>query len=129
MKEHVFSLNDFNMPKVYDEKDANYILIIRLLLLDPGKYQSHPTMGIGLRTRYRFDGNKNDNILRLLQADIKEQMSKFLPQISYRNIELTLDNSNRLGIIIESDSGAYVIGYDSETQVAEAAASYVLDNL
>ena len=29
MKEHVFSLNDFNMPKVYDEKDANYILIIK----------------------------------------------------------------------------------------------------
>ena len=137
MKEHVFSLNDFNMPKVYDEKDANYILIIRLLLLDPGKYQSHPTMGIGLRTRYRFDGNKDDKYdlkpetidTGIFGINIKEQMSKFLPQISYRNIELTLDNSNRLGIIIESDSGAYVIGYDSETQVAEAAASYVLDNL
>ena len=130
MKEHVFSLNDFNMPKVYEEKDANYILIIRLLLLDPGKYQSHPTMGIGLSTKYRFGSNKNDNILQSLQADIKEQMSKFLPQVSYKNIELVLDNSNRLGIIIETDEGgAYVIGYDAETQGIEAAASYVLDNL
>lgn len=130
MKEHVLSLNDFNMPKVYEEKDANYILIIRLLLLDPGKYQSHPTMGIGLMTRYRFSNNTNNDILRDLQADIKEQMSKFLPQISYRNIELTLDGNNVLGIIIETDEGgAYVIGYNADTQEIEAAASYVLDNL
>lgn len=129
MKEHVFSLNDFNMPKVYDEKDANYILIIRLLLLDPGKYQSHPTMGIGLRTKYRFNNNSQDNILQVLQADIKEQMSKFLPQISYRNIGLTLDD-NVLGIIIETDEGgSYVIGYNTETQQADAAASYILDSL
>ena len=128
MKEHVFSLNDFNMPKVYDSKDANYILIIRLILLDPGKYPSHPTMGVGLRTKYRFNGN-NPNVLEPLKADIEKQMRAFLPQIAYSSIDLTLDD-NLLGIIINTTEGsAYVIGYDAETDEIEAAASYVLDNL
>jgi hypothetical protein len=129
MKEHVLSLNDFNMPKVYEESDANYILIIRLLLLDPGKYQTHPTMGVGLKTKFRFADSANGNILSDLQSCIKTQISKFLPEISYRDITLTLDD-NVLGIIIETnEGGSYVIGYDTETENIEAAASYVLDNL
>ena len=48
MKEHVLSLNDFNMPKVFNESDSAYVLIIRLLLLEPGKFQSHPEVDIVL---------------------------------------------------------------------------------
>ena len=57
MKEHVLSLNDFNMPKVFNESDSAYVLIIRLLLLKPGKFQSHPEMGVGIRRRYRFNND------------------------------------------------------------------------
>lgn len=129
MKEHVLSLNDFDMPKVYEAKDANYILIIRLLLLDPGKYQSHPEMGVGLRSKYRFNNNGDPNILAILQNDIKTQMSKYLPEISYKNIGLVLD-SNTLGILIETEEGGtYVLGYGIESQDIEAASTYVLSML
>ena len=33
MKEHVLSLNDFGMPKVFDADDAMYVMIIRILFL------------------------------------------------------------------------------------------------
>ena len=85
-------------------------------------------MGVGLRTKYRFNGN-NPNVLEPLKADIEKQMRAFLPQIAYNSIDLTLDD-NLLGIIINTtEGGAYVIGYDAETDEIEAAASYVLDNL
>ena len=61
MKEHVLSLNNFNMPKVYNGSDAEYILIVRLLLLEPGKIQTHPYMGVGIISRYRY--NNEDNFM------------------------------------------------------------------
>lgn len=49
MKEHVLSLNDFNMPKVFDASNSIYVLIVRIILLEPGTFQSHPEMGIGIK--------------------------------------------------------------------------------
>lgn len=126
MREHVLSLNDFKMPKVYEAVDTNYILIIRLLLLEPGKLQSHPLMGVGIKSRWR--NNNDENFLPNLQNEIKNQMATYLPTIPYTGISLNIINKI-LGIIIETDNGAYVIGYDSATEEMEAAASYVLDNL
>ena len=126
MREDLLSLNNFNMPKVLKDTDANYALIIRLLLLEPGKFQSHPSMGVGLRSRYRY--NNDENFLIHLQNDIKNQMSTYLPTISYRNIKLNISN-NILGIIIEANEGDYIIGYNGDSGEIEAAASYVLDNL
>lgn len=126
MREHVWSLNDFKMPKVYESADANYILIIRLLLLEPGKFQSHPLMGVGLKSKWR--NNNDENFLVSLQNEIKNQMSTYLPTIPYTDVSLNIINKV-LGIIIQTSNGAYVIGYDSVTEQVEAAASYVLDNL
>ena len=72
MKEHVLSLNNFGMPKVFNDNDSAYVLIIRLILLEPGKFQSHPDMGVGIRSRYRF--NNEENFLMNLQNDIKKQI-------------------------------------------------------
>lgn len=128
MQEHVLSLNNFNMPKVYDGSDANYILIVRLLLLEPGKYQSHPTMGIGLKSRYRY--NNDDNFLINLKNDIKKQITAYLPELITTDISLTIMENNVLGIVIRSnDNGAYVLAYDNENNKIDVAATYVLENL
>ena len=126
MKEHVLSLNDFNMPKVFNESDSAYVLIIRLLLLEPGKFQSHPDMGIGIRSRYRF--NNDENFLMNLQNDIKKQIDKYLPELSATEVTLTTNNQV-LGIIINTADGAYVVSYDTTTDVMQAAATHVLDEL
>ena len=87
MKEHVLSINDFNMPKVFDENDSNYVLLIRLILLEPGKFQSHPTMGIGIKSRYRF--NNNEDFMDSLRSDLRNQINKFLPWIVTTEITIT----------------------------------------
>ena len=122
MKEHVLSLNDFNMPKVFNESDSAYVLIIRLLLLEPGKFQSHPEMGVGIRSRYRFNNDVN------LQNDIKKQIDKYLPELSATDVTIT-SNNKVLGIIINTADGAYVVSYDTTTDVMQAAATHVLDEL
>ena len=126
MKEHVLSLNDFNMPKVFNENDSAYVLIIRLLLLEPGKFQSHPEMGVGIRSRYRF--NNDENFLMNLQNDIKKQIDKYLPELSATDVTIT-SNNKVLGIIINTADGAYVVSYDTTTDVMQAAATHVLDEL
>ena len=126
MKEHVLSLNDFNMTKVFNESDSAYVLIIRLLLLEPGKFQSHPEMGVGIRSRYRF--NNDENFLMNLQNDIKKQIDKYLPELSATDVTIT-SNNKVLGIIINTADGAYVVSYDTTTDVMQAAATHVLDEL
>ena len=126
MKENVLSLNNFGMPKVFNESDSAYVLIIRLLLLEPGKFQSHPEMGVGIRSRYRF--NNDENFLMNLQNDIKKQIDKYLPELSATDVTIT-SNNKVLGIIINTADGAYVVSYDTTTDVMQAAATHVLDEL
>lgn len=129
MQEHVLSINDFSMPKVYDGSDADYLLIVRLLLLEPGTFQSHPNMGVGLKSKYRF--NNDPALLQNLQTDIKNQINNYLPQLSTAEITVSLGEQHILGIIIDTGNGAYVLAYNGETDQIDIAnnATYVLDDL
>lgn len=126
MEAHVLSLNDFNMPKVFNASDSAYVHIIYLLLLEPGKIQSHPDMGVGIRSRYRH--NNDDNFLVDLKSDITNQVTTYLPWLTDISITLTCKNQI-LGIIIDTSTGTYVVAYDSYNDVMDAAATYVLDQL
>ena len=126
MEAHVLSLNDFNMPKVFNASDSAYVHIIQLILLEPGKYQSHPTMGVGIRSRYRH--NNEDNFLIDLKSDITNQIMTYVPELTDVTVSLT-HNNQILGIIIDTTTGTYVVAYNSVTDMMEAAATYVLDQL
>jgi hypothetical protein len=126
MEAHVLSLNDFNRPKVFDNSDAAYVYIIQLILLEPGKIQSHPKMGIGIRSRYRYVNE--DNFFENLKFDIKNQIETYLPELV--NVDITLThNDHVLGFIIDTSTGTYVVAYNSVTDTMEAAATYVLNQL
>ena len=126
MKAHVLSLNDFNMPRVFEASDSAYVHLIYIILLEPGKYQSHPDMGVGLRSKYRH--NNDDNFLTDLKSNIKNQVNRFLPELS--DVEVTLTHKNEiLGIIIDTSTGTYVLAYNSTNDTMDAAATYVLDEL
>lgn len=126
MEAHVLSLNDFNMPKVFNASDSAYMHIIQLLLLEPGKYQSHPNMGVGIRSKYRH--NNEDNFIMDLKSNITNQIMTYLPELTDITITLT-HNNHILGIIIDTTTGTYVVAYNSITDTMEAAATYVLDQL
>lgn len=126
MEAHVLSLNDFSRPKVFDKADAEYVNIVYLMLLNKGTYQSHPNMGLGIRERYRFDNN--ENLLNDLRNDIRNQLTQFLPTINVTNVETILKDKT-LGVIIYTISGVYVVAYDSDKDVIDVAADYILDDL
>ena len=46
--EFSFSVDDFENPKTYKDAEAIATLLVRLLILEPGTFQSHPDMGVGL---------------------------------------------------------------------------------
>ena len=126
MQAHVLSLNDFNMPRVFDASDSAYIHIIYIILLEPGKFQSHPKMGVGIRSKYRH--NNEDNFLIDLKSDITNQITNYLPELTDVTVSLT-HNDHVLGIIIDTTTGTYVVAYNSLTDTMDAAATYVLDQL
>lgn len=127
MESHLLSLNEFNRPKVLDEGNAAYMHIIHLILCTPGRYPSHPTMGVGLRERYR--DNNDENFLTQLQQEIKSQISQFLPELTEVEVSLSIRKGNILRIIINTASGTYAMAYNTTTETMKPATSYVLDDL
>ena len=88
--EYTFSIDDFGDPKVLKNGHAIATLLTRLLLLDPGTFQSHPKMGVGLVSKYRYS---LENQLNILRDDFRSQIEKYLPQYQGVQVEAYLENS------------------------------------
>jgi hypothetical protein len=115
--EYFLGINEFNRPTVWNDVNATYTLLIRLILLEPGTYPNHPKMGVGLVSRYRYA--KGDEILQL-QNDIEDQIATYLPQFTSIEVELTLTSTKDLFIQIVIDGIAYELIYRSEFETLEA---------
>lgn len=107
------SINDFNEPKEYVNAEAVMALFTRLLLLDPGTIQSHPEMGVGLVTRYRYS---LEGAEVTLQADIRQQINTYLPQFAGAEVIVRMvDHSFRIAITFSNYLFAFL--YDIEENV------------
>ena len=126
MQAHVLSLNDFNRPRVYKETDSAYIEIVRLILLEPGKYQSHPSMGVGIRSRFRH--NNDENFLANLQTEITNQITKYLPELTQVSVSVSMKETI-LGIVIDTATSTYALAYNTTDNTIDTGATYVLDDL
>ena len=115
--EYFLGTNEFNRPSVWTDVDATYVLLIRLILLEPGTYPNHPRMGVGLVSRYRYA--KSDE-LNNLKNDIQNQIATYLPQFSSIDVELTLTNTKDLYIQIIINGIAYELVYKPEYQTLDA---------
>lgn len=103
-QEHLLTTDEFNNPKVLNGREAISQLLIHLILLEPGTYASRPTMGVGLVSRYRY--NSKDSLEQLRQ-DIQDQVSIYLPEFGAVNVELSMDEEDRLIIDIEISGTIY----------------------
>lgn len=96
--EHSLSVNDFKEPRDYKDAQAIFVLIKRLILLNPGTYPNHPDMGVGL-IRYWRHSNMEDTTA--LQVKIREQIETYLPSLSLYDVSLNKKSNNELSIIIK----------------------------
>ena len=115
--EYFLGTNEFNRPSVWTDVDATYVLLIRLILLEPGTYPNHPRMGVGLVSRYRYAKAEE---LNNLKDDIRDQITTYLPQFSSIEVELTLTNTKDLYIQIIINGIAYELVYKPEYETLDA---------
>lgn len=120
------TLNDFNMPKVLEGTYSMYTNLIYLILLEPGKFQSHPTMGVGLKSRWRY--NNEEGFLFNLQREIQSQIERFLPSLTSVKVSLAIQDT-LLHITINTETAVYELTYNSSTDELNSPATYVLDEL
>lgn len=103
MKEYLLAINDFNLPKSLDGIETDIILIIRLLLLDPGTYQSHPNMGVGLVSKWRYSDAER---LSDLEEEIQKQITAYLPYLAAISVSVKYQKKY---IVIDIDTSSYVL--------------------
>ena len=111
-KEYFLSLDNFNRPAEVTGGEAVALLIARLIMLEPGSDPLHPTMGVGLVSKYRYS-----NKLEELKSDIKEQISTWLPDfVSDTDISLiiTPDKVLNVEIMLRSSGEIYKFSVNSE---------------
>lgn len=103
IKEYLMTTTKFSKPKVVKDRDAIYTLLVKLALLEPGTYESHPDMGLGLRSKYRYSYDANK-----IKTDYKKQIQTYLPMLT--NIEvLTEIKDHYLLIEVHIDDVNYPI--------------------
>lgn len=108
-REYLLSVDQFNQPQQVNDRTAVSLLLVRLILLQPGSDPLHPDMGVGIKN-YRYSVNQ----LEELQQRITDQISTYLPEYSYADIRLVPNRADLLcNIEITIDDTMYI--YDSTT--------------
>lgn len=107
-REYLFTTNVYNEPAKVEGKSAVALLLIRLILLEPGADPLHPEMGVGIR-KYRYALNQ----LEELRKRIEDQVETYLPEYQTASVALVRTPDRLCNIEITLDGVTYV--YDSAT--------------
>lgn len=107
-REYLFSVNEFNEPKKVEDKSAIALLLVRLIMMDPGSDPLHPDMGVGIRN-YRYSA---DN-LEELRTRVQTQIETYLPEFQNADVAIIRTPDKVCNIEISIDDITYV--YDSST--------------
>lgn len=105
-REYICSIDRFNKPIVKTKKEAIGLLLLRLILLEPGSDPLHPDMGVGIR-RYRYTMGTLDE----LKNRVYNQISTYLPCFPSSNVNIVVNPDHTCNIEITIDDSIYV--YDS----------------
>lgn len=121
--EYTFSVNEFGEPVVLKNSEAISQVLTHLLLLEPGTIQSHPEMGVGLVSKYRYAmENQIDN----LRDDFRMQIEKYLPQYQGVTVNCFLqDKVCYINAII--DNTIYGFFYDIESNTIDSTFKALAD--
>lgn len=123
--EHSFSIDDFKTPKVYQDNEAAMVMLTRLLILEPGTIQSHPTAGCGLNSRYKYAVD-DGQVTSELQRDYQRQIQTYLPELEGAQVSCDIKDST-LRILVQTNSFIYGFAYDTKTAELKSGYSNLSD--
>lgn len=112
MKEYVLSINKYEEPKEFKDKDSIALLLMRLIILEPGSIQTHPNMGVGIVKNWRYsDMTKASD----LEMSIENQIATYLPMLQGVKVEVKKDTINKRFIInITVNEVLYSFNFENE---------------
>lgn len=106
-REYLLGVNSFNKPAVANGPEATCILLMELILLEPGSNPLKPLMGVGIKN-YRYAHNKTDELIKR----IKSQINDYLPECNSCDVEIEEITAAKVANIkITIDGITYI--YDS----------------
>ena len=105
-REYLCSVDNFKQPVVRTKQAAIGLLLLRLILLEPGSDPLHPDMGVGIK-RYRY----TMNTLEELKQRVKNQIDTYLPCFKSSEINIVLTQDHLCNIEISVNDTLYI--YDS----------------
>ena len=115
-REYTLSTNSFKKPRVLTGKPAVATLLVRLILLEPGTYQSSPEMGIGIVSRYRY-GNEDD--IENLSSDIKDQIQTYLPGFERVEVQIQESDLDKKILVIRVTLNDIIYDVDISTELSK----------
>lgn len=105
-REYLFGTNDFNQPDVLTGRSAIGTLLVRLILMTPGKNPLHPTMGVGVKNYRHGIDNLED-----FRKTVEYQIKTFLPCYQNASVAIIVTPDKVCNIEITINDIVYV--YDS----------------
>ena len=94
--EPLLSVDKYYKPLVAKGENYATLMLIRLILLEPGTFQTHPDMGVGLVSRFRYSTGVD---MVKLAASIKEQIMTYLPQFTLTDVRCILGDEEDQKVI------------------------------
>lgn len=109
-KDHLISINNFNKPVELYDNDSTYYKLMRLIWLEPGTYPTHPEMGVGIISHFRYG---NDSELETLKSRISDQIRMYIPEALDAEVEVSYENKV-INVAITINSVAYSFELSNE---------------
>lgn len=110
MNEYLLSVDNYNKPTKVTGKKAEYYVILKLLLTKKGSNPLFPDMGVDLPRRYRYI---QEDKLPVLEQDIYDQISTYLPELLINTVQLTLENKElKLKVSSSENKTNYIFEQD-----------------
>lgn len=104
-REYLLATNEFKEPTVIKNERAIATNLTRLILMEPGTDPLHPTMGVGIVSKFRY--LYPDAESSLIKA-INDQIKQFLPLYQCSNISLIYNPDKTVDIQITIDDTIFI---------------------
>lgn len=104
---YLLSINEFKEPVKIEGKAAIGLLLVQLIVLEPGSDPLHPDMGVGIK-RYRYGINNIDS----LRKEVEYQIETYLPNFQNATVNIVVTKEKICNIEITIDDIVYV--YESD---------------
>ena len=112
-REYLLDVDEYVRPKKVFNHDAMATVLMYLALLDPETYPTHPGMGLGLVTRWRW---KMAPEVTNCEREYKRQIQTYLPWFENVDVEMQLTQNNLLLILITLNQQQYQLVFNTEEQ-------------